>query len=177
MRHLVFLACAVVLALVLITLLKALLSRPRGGAGAGALPYRRKDYLLTKAEREFYEALRAAVEAGGIVVFPKVRLLDLLWFPKGTTNLASHRNRVQSKHVDFVLCDRRALRPLLVVELDDSTHERADRKARDAFVDSALAAAGLPILHVPARASYDPQAVAQQVMPLIAPQLVVAQAR
>jgi hypothetical protein len=59
-----------------------------------------------------------------------------------------------------VLCDRNAVRPLLAIELDDSSHNRADRKARDAFVDSALKAAGLPIIHVPASASYNAKKLA-----------------
>ena len=93
-------------------------------------------------------------------VFAKVRLLDLVDLPKGTENRQSHTNRVISKHVDFLLCDREKLSPLLVIELDDSSHERDDRAQRDAFVDEALGAAGLPILHVSANRSYAPKELA-----------------
>jgi very-short-patch-repair endonuclease len=41
-----------------------------------------------------------------------------------------------------------------VIELDDSTHERCERAIRDSFVDSALAAAGIPVLRFSARRSY-----------------------
>jgi hypothetical protein len=40
------------------------------------------------------------------------------------------------------------------VELDDSYHERVDRKKRDVFVDEVFRACRLPLLHVPAQASY-----------------------
>ena len=39
--------------------------------------------------------------------------------------------------------------------MNDRTHRRRDRRARDAFVDAALSAAGVPIVRVQAAASYD----------------------
>jgi len=52
---------------------------------------------------------------------------------------------------------------MLAIELDDSSHKRAARQERDSFVDSALAAAGLPILHVPARSGYNAQELADAI--------------
>lgn len=66
----------------------------------------------------------------------------------GTRNWRPHFSRIAAKCVDFVLCEPAELHPRLVVELDDASHSRPDRQRRDAFVDAALAAAGLPILHV-----------------------------
>lgn len=143
----------------LFTVLELLGIAPASGPVDAALPYRRKDYLLSKAERSFYGALQNAV-GGEFLVFSKVRLADLVFIPRGTEKRQSHFNRIQSKHVDFVLCDRAAVRPLLAIELDDSSHSRAERRDRDSFVDAALGAAGLPILHVPARAGYDVQQLA-----------------
>jgi len=81
--------------------------------------------------------------------------------PGGTENRQAHMNRVMSKHVDFVLCDLQAVTPVLVIELDDSSHGRDDRRARDEFVDGVLSAAGLPILHVAAKQSYAPKELAE----------------
>ena len=143
----------VVVAVVLPALLKLI------GAGkpavAANLPYRKKDYLLTAAERSFYEVLCSVLD-GQLLVFAKVRLADLVYMPKGTANRQAHFNRIQSKHVDFVLCTRDKLSPVLVIELDDATHEEEARRNRDTFVDAALTAAGLPILHIPAQRSYVP---------------------
>lgn len=150
----------IVLLLVAALLIKVILPAvQRSGSGVRAagdvesLPYRRRDYLLTKSERSFHEVLRGSLSAQ-IVVFAKVRLIDLVWLPKGTGNRQRHLNRVVSKHVDFVLCDVQSIRPLLVIELDDASHRRADRMARDAVVDAALEAAGLPILHIDAQRGY-----------------------
>ncbi len=143
--------------LTLMGFLAAMFSRKkhRGGSrcAAAKLPFRRKDYLLTKAERSFYETLLTTLQ-GSLIVFPKVRLLDLVWLPKGTEHVQSHRNTVQSKHVDFVLCDRQALKPLLVIELNDASHDSASRKERDQLVANVLAAAGIAMLTVRARQGY-----------------------
>lgn len=125
-----------------------------------SLPYKKRDYLLSPAERSFYEVLCSIVD-NQLHVFPKVRLADLLYLPKGTENWQAHRNRIQSKHVDFVLCDRQNIAPLLVIELDDASHASEDRRERDAFIDKALAAAALPILHVTAKRAYAPKELAE----------------
>lgn len=154
---LLFLAVGVLVVIVVLALLKALpAKRP---VSSESLPYRKRDYLLTVAERSFYELL-CSIAGNQLHVFPKVRLLDLFYLPKGTENIQSHRNRVMSKHVDFVLCDRQNVKPLLVIELDDASHEREDRKERDAFLDQALSAASLPVLHVTAKRSYAPKELA-----------------
>jgi len=124
------------------------------GDSLEALPYRRKDYLLSKAERSFFGVLRQAV-GDEYLIFAKVRLADLVWIPKATQSRQKHLNRVTPRHIDFVLCDHDAIRPLLAIELDDSSHARSDRRSRDAFVEAALAAAGLPLLRIPARAAYN----------------------
>ncbi|MBK9128199.1 MAG: DUF2726 domain-containing protein [Phycisphaerales bacterium] len=134
-------------------LLKQMGVRKAGLRAAQALPYRRRDYLLSKAEHSFYRVLQRAVGERW-TVFAKVRLLDLLWIPPDTPNAQSHRNRVQSKHVDFVLCSLDTVRPVLIIELDDSSHKSESRGARDTFVNEAVHAAGIPILHVTAQRSY-----------------------
>lgn len=146
---------------VVAVLLPIILKQLAGGktAPAGSPPYRKKDYLLTAAERSFFEVLQSVV-GEQLHIFAKVRLADVVWIPKGTQNWQSHFNRVQSKQLDFILCDRQNVTPLLAIELDDSSHERADRKERDAFIDGAVDAAGLPILHVTAKRSYAPKELA-----------------
>lgn len=142
----------VVLAALIFTIY-VLLSRARTTKALGAMPFRKKDYLLTEAERSFYEVLCRSVERD-LVVFPKVRLVDLLWLPRGTPNRRGLLNRVMSKHVDFVLCTGQLLRPSLAVELDDSSHSQEQRRVRDDTVDRILRDANLPLLRVPVRRTY-----------------------
>jgi hypothetical protein len=119
------------------------------------LPYVGVASLLSESEQKFFHVLRAAAHELPVHIVMKVRLLDLLHIPRGTGEHGKYRAKVQSKHVDFVLLDRDSLRPLLVIELDDPTHRRRDRMARDAFVDAAFAQARIPIRHIPTAGKYD----------------------
>lgn len=126
------------------------------------LPYRRKDHLLTPAERSFYEVLCRAV-GEDMQVFAQVRLADLVYVPEGTDKRLGYVNRVTSKHVDFVLCRRQTIAPVLAVELDNSTHNLPHRQRRDVFVNAVFEAAGLPLLRVPVKRSYDAQQLAREI--------------
>jgi hypothetical protein len=139
--------------------------------------YRVRDGVLGAGERAFLPVLRDAVKIAWAarqpppavppVVFPSVRLAEVLAVGASRTvdrsAWQSAFNQISSKQADFVVCDTVTTRPLLVVELDDSSHDRADRQDRDGFVDRACASAGLPILHIRAAASYNAQDVARRI--------------
>ena len=118
-------------------------------------PYARREALFTPAERSFLSVLEQSVGAE-YRIMGKVRLGDIVAVDRRVAGNKSRiaRNRINQKHVDFVLCDPQTLAIVLVVELDDRSHERPDRRERDIFVDGALAAAGIPIAHIPAQRHY-----------------------
>lgn len=126
-----------------------------------SLPYRQRDHFLSAAELSFFHVLNQ-VTASHFHVCTKVRISDLLYVVNRRENLG-HANRIDRKHVDFVLCNPKTMQPILVVELDDASHQRRDRQERDALVDAAFLAADLPILHVPCRSNYDPENLKQQI--------------
>ena len=141
----------------------ALATKKQGGGGDEpkpdeALPYGKREWLLTKAERSFLGALEAGIGKAGVDVrvMCKVRLADLVFVSKGLErgDRTRAQNRVNMKHVDFVLVSRDEVRPMLVIELDDASHQREDRAKRDVFVDRVFAAAGVRIEHVRAQQAY-----------------------
>ncbi len=93
----------------------------------------------------------------------KVRLWDVLYVPWSEES-RKYENKISSKHIDFLLCDPTTMQPVLAIELDGASHHRKDRQDRDAFLDQALAAAGLPILHIKAARSYSIAEVQQQIV-------------
>lgn len=100
--------------------------------------------LLTNRELKEYQKLKQYADARGWLICPKVRLLDLIE-PKAKYNRSDRQtlmNKVWAKHVDFVLVDQQ-MHLVGVLELDDSTHDRADRQDRDRFVRDALEGAGI----------------------------------
>jgi very-short-patch-repair endonuclease len=116
---------------------------------------------ITAAERDFFAALQQVAPTGH-QIFAHVRLANLVQVKASARRDKSHWWRIQAKCLDFVLVDAATFAPRLVVELDDSSHDRADRRDRDAFVDDVLAAAGIPILHVRWQRHYDARALADQ---------------
>jgi hypothetical protein len=86
-------------------------------------------------------------------ICPKVSLADLFYVLRPNENVSAY-NRINRKHVDFVMCDPTTMRPRFAIELDDRSHERADREERDAFVEQVFAAANLPLVRIPVRAGY-----------------------
>lgn len=123
------------------------------------LPYDKHPFLLSKAERSFFGVLEKAV-GGSYRIFAKVRLADLIKVRSNTESRQSYFNKIQAKHIDFVLCDPDYISPVAAVELDDSSHNKQSRKDRDQFVDDALSAAGLPIIRFRVKKSYFHQEVA-----------------
>jgi hypothetical protein len=138
----------------LIAIIQSWLATDRETAAEPEFPYRLRDDLLTAAELNFYRVLQAAV-SNWAVLLVKINLGDLFYASTGDygQNMA-YRNRIARKHVDFLLCDPETMRPLVGIELDDSSHNRPDRRERDAFVDTVFASAKLPLVHVPVSRSY-----------------------
>jgi hypothetical protein len=132
-----------------------------------AAAYEAAPALLTPAERSFFGVLQQAV-ASDYHIFVKVRLADIVRPVRSPSRSGwqSAFNRITGKHVDFVLCDSARLGIVAGIELDDRTHERFERRFRDALVDSALADARIPVLRVSARQSYSPVQIREQVQSL-----------
>ncbi|MCA1799518.1 MAG: DUF2726 domain-containing protein [Xanthomonadaceae bacterium] len=117
--------------------------------------YRLRSSLVTRAERSFLGVLDSAV-AGRYRVFAKVRVEDVLQAPSTSDRRrhAAARNRIKSKHFDFVLCNPTDLAFVAAIELDDKSHLRHSRIKRDQFLNDACAGAGLPLVRIMARRSY-----------------------
>lgn len=136
-------------------------------AKQATFPYRRNERFLSPAESSFLAALRIAV-ADEYEIFPKVRLIDVLTVRRDGAGYQAAHNRVVAKQIDFLLCERGTSRLMLALELDDSTHKRPDRAARDAFVEEVLEVIGLPVLRVPVTRTYDTREVARLIKASVA---------
>lgn len=117
------------------------------------LPYRKKAYLLSKAENNFFFVLNASLDSQKYYICPKVRLSDIFDITD-KNNWQSYFNRITMKHVDFLICESKSFKPVLAIELDDSSHNSAKVVKRDEFVNKVYENAGLPCLRVKANYSY-----------------------
>lgn len=104
--------------------------------------------ILTNHELKNYRILKIYTDKHSYTINVKVRLADLINPTKTANKKEWYRNfmKIASKHVDFVVCDT-DMNVQLIIELDDWSHDRQDRKNRDQFVDAALTGAGLKVIH------------------------------
>lgn len=102
--------------------------------------------LFTRNEWQNYKVLRDVANVKGYVVCPKVRLLDIVRPRNGQQKYKTLLYKIQSKHVDFVICDQNMMIKA-VIELDDKTHDTEKGKARDNFVDTVLQSVGYKVVH------------------------------
>lgn len=132
--------------------------------GGGKVSYERREKLFSPAERSFLGVLDQLFE-NEYRVLGKIRLSDIIQPRKGLskTAWATANNRIDRKHIDFAICDPRTLYVVGVVELDDASHSGVKRQRTDKFVDAALAAAGVPIVRIPAQRGYTPAEIRERV--------------
>lgn len=129
-----------------------------------------RDYVLTKREASFFKTLLPITHGMKLYVLVKPRMADFInvtakRYVKGTRYHYDLR-RIAQKHVDFLLCDK-AFKPVMAFEVDDSTHELPDRKARDIFVDSLYASIGFPVVHITDWSQ--PELVAAEIVKVLVP--------
>lgn len=103
--------------------------------------------VLSMPERIMYQRLREALPDK--LIFAQVsvnRLID------SRAEVGSFKSvdyslfgKINGKSFDFVICDENTV-PLVAVELDDSSHQRADRKKADAQKNEACEQAGIRLV-------------------------------
>lgn len=116
--------------------------------------YTKKKYFMTLDEREFYDVLHTTV-GNEFTIFSQVHLPTIVSHKIKGQNWQAALNHINRKSVDFVLCNKSNLSPVLAIELDDNSHENPERQVRDAEVERILEEAELPLLRIKNRLTYD----------------------
>ena len=118
-------------------------------AQSHVIPHRNRAILFSRAERKFYQTLRAVIPDH--LIFVKVRVADLVSM-RPRRSFWEHFNPINRKRIDFVVCDP-TLAPVLAIELDHGRVATRSGFGTD-IVNSVLASASLPVVHVPEKRSY-----------------------
>lgn len=141
-----YIAAIVIVALVVIAVLLKLKGSSTETVEAN-FPYE-KHYLLTKNEWYFYKKLKPIADKMGYSILAKIRLADLIGV-KATVDKkerAKYFAKIKAKHIDFILCNPENLAPILLIELDDNSHNSDKRAERDRFVNTVLEKTGYKLL-------------------------------
>lgn len=131
-----------------IVLVKYLASRKSAEPGEkhkSIYHYERKVYLMSHSESDFLKTLLNVI-GNSYHVFPQVHLSAILEHKIKGQSWKGAFSHINSKSVDFVICDKSSFRPLLAVELDDWSHEAENRKERDTEVERMLEEVSLPLI-------------------------------
>lgn len=159
--NLYILAGIVIILVIALAILKAVVERGEEREKP-KYSYTRKQFFLTRAEHECYDALIAAV-GDKYHVFAQVHLPTILDNKVKGQDWRAALAHINRKSVDFVLCDKAYISPKLAIELDDKSHERPDRQERDREVERILSDAGVPLLRLENKGRFDPQELAQRI--------------
>jgi len=132
----------VVFLLFLVVIISSLVKRKGAiGKSAQGFQFARRAPFLRQDEIHLYERLSLALKDAH--VFPQVAMSAFVQH-KGKSQAA--RNLFAQKYVDYLVCERKTMRPLYVIELDGASHESSKAKRRDAQKNDVLASAGIPIM-------------------------------
>ena len=102
--------------------------------------YRRKNAVLTRSEAEAFSLLKELF-GEKYEIFPQVPLVAVI----DKITQTSYRTEL-FRVADFLIADRVTFAPLILIEIDDSSHFRSDRAERDRKVNEICERARLPIV-------------------------------
>jgi len=107
--------------------------------------------LLTPTEQKFYNLLLLECMKINMNVYPKVRIEDFI-NAVGKDRYVN-RNRIKSRHIDFLICDSN-VKVKLAIELDDYTHNTREAAELDEFKNQLMKEVGIRLFRVKVKDDY-----------------------
>lgn len=156
----IFLLVIVVVAVV--ATLAVLKGKSQGSGGDEVWPFYAKKPLSQPEQVLYFRLVQALPEH---IVLAQVQLSRLLGVKKGN-NYQAWFNRINRMSADFVVCNKDSS-IVAVIELDDATHQKEDRKAAGAKKDKALSSADIRIVRWQAKAIPDVSVIKSTFMPIM----------
>jgi hypothetical protein len=122
--------------------------------------------VLTPTEQQFARVLAEALPSGytTMVQVALQRVVTVRNPRRGQPWRDKRWNQISQKSLDFVVVRSADSKIILAIELDDATHLQANRIARDELLDTIMADAGVPLVHVPVQSHYDRHALQMQLL-------------
>lgn len=172
METIVFFAVCLAIAAALVKALTALSRRTSSDSVSESIAvkpqykYFRKQFIMTKAENDFYQTLQQAIGSAYIIV-PQAHLTLFLDHKVTGQNWKAARSVINRKSVDFLICNRSYYNPLVAIELDDASHNKGDRIQRDELVDAICRDANMPLVRFKWSYQYDSNSILSQLAPYL----------
>lgn len=135
-----------------------------------AFPFKRKTTLFTPVERSFLELIEKAV-GDKYRVMCRVKLNDIIMLRQATDKKTAKtaRLRTAGKQLDFVLCAKEDMSPVVAIDLVHRQGKEGYKSQRDWFISGALDAARIPHVRIKVRSGYSPSDIAEVIETKLAP--------
>lgn len=104
------------------------------------LPLYNKKNLITNNEKIFYNKLKSIIN-DTYLIQTQVNLATII-----KKNYNNYRINELFRNIDFGIFDKNTYEPLILIELNDSTHKLKDRYQRDQKVKEILKIANIPLI-------------------------------
>lgn len=118
------------------------------------LKYQKISFLLNHSELTFYKYLQLNIPTY-ISIMAKVRLADIVKpILRGKSYIVA-KNRIISKHIDFVLIDNNTSEIKALIELNGKSHQRLDRITRDTFIQELTQSINLNFFTIKVKSQYN----------------------
>jgi hypothetical protein len=143
---------AIILMMLLIVVALGAMKLNDGGL---SFPFKRKLSLLTQTEMTLLDLIESAV-GNKYRVLCRVRLSEVLSLRQNTDKRAAKNalSKASSRQLDFVLCNKQDMSPVIAVDLVHNNGKDGYKKQRDWYVSSALDAARIPHLRIRVKSGY-----------------------
>lgn len=109
--------------------------------------------LLSNAELSFYHVIRSIIPETKEITC-KCRLEDIISIGN-CPERESFRNRIKSRHIDFVVFDPNSGNIEYAIELDDRSHKTERAYQTDQLKDLIFETIRIPLIRITARRTYD----------------------
>jgi hypothetical protein len=125
--------------------------------------YNRQTSIMSDAESYFYLLVDNMLPSG-YRLFPQTPLSAVFAVRKKSRHYMSRFNKISAKRADYCICRENRtpgfpylkLEIVALIELDDRSHERKDRRKRDKFVNRLCKKCGVPMLRFASRSNKNP---------------------
>lgn len=117
--------------------------------------FKKKGQLFTPVERTFLQLIEQAAGQEFKVVC-RVKLSDLVTVPAKSDKkrVADALSKASAKSLDFVLCDKSDMQPVLAIDLVHKQGADGYKAQKDLFVSNALDMANIPLARVKVKSGY-----------------------
>lgn len=148
-RFLIFIAILATLGFLVVSIMAGITTTRRRRDAMDHCRYRPKKQLMVGAEKHCFQLLNE-IFGQTFYIIPEVAVSSLLSHKVGTQNRYEAYSFIKDTTVDFVFCNKRTLRPVCAVKIDDGSHTSNDSNlgSRPKDMEKFFRSAHLPFVRI-----------------------------